>query len=86
MPLADEIRAEIQAFVAGRHGVYELEGWLDSVAAEVHAEGDATLRALTDRAFSLLAEVSYGDRTVEDARRELAALAALTARSESVEA
>jgi hypothetical protein len=86
MPLADEIRVEIQAFIAGRRGAYELGGWLDSVAAEVHAEGDATLRALTDRAFSLLAEVSDGDRTVEDARRELAALAALTARSESVEA
>jgi hypothetical protein len=71
MRLADEVRAEIQAFVAGRISVHELEGWLDSVAHEVHAEKDPVLRPLTDRTYSLLAEISYGDRTVNDARREL---------------
>ena len=74
MRLADEVRAEIQAFVSGRIGVHELEGWLDSVAAEVHATEDAGLRELTDRAYSLLAEMSYGDRTAEDAHRELVTL------------
>jgi hypothetical protein len=71
MRLADEVRAEIQAFVAGRISAHELEGWLDSVAHEVHAEKDLVLRPLTDRTFSLLAEISYGDRTVDDARLEL---------------
>lgn len=74
MRLAGEVHAEIQAFVSGRLGARDLEGWLDSVAAEVHAEEDPDLRALTDRTYSLLAEVGYGDRTVEDARRELAVL------------
>lgn len=74
MRLSDEVRAEIQAFVAGRIGEHELEGWLDSVSAEVHTQGDSELRALTDRTYSLLAEVSYGDRTIEDARQELALL------------
>lgn len=72
MHLADEVRAEIQAFVAGRIGEHELEGWLDSASAEVHAQGDPELRALTDRTYSLLAEVSYGHRTVECSRQELA--------------
>jgi hypothetical protein len=71
MHLADEVRAEIQAFVSGRIGEHELEGWLDSALAKVHAQADPDLRALTDRAYSLLAEVTYGDRTVHDARQEL---------------
>jgi hypothetical protein len=74
MHLADEVHAEIQAFVSGRTGARELEGWLDSVAAEVHAGETPDLRALTDRAYSVLAEASRGDRTVQDARRELAGL------------
>ena len=69
-----EVRAEIQAFVSGRIGEHELEGWLDSVSAEVHAQGAPDLRALTDRAYSLLAEVGYVDRTIDDARGELAKL------------
>ena len=59
MRLADEVRAEIEAFVAGRIGEHELEGRLDSASAEIHAQGDTDLRALTDRTYSLLAEVSY---------------------------
>ncbi len=74
MRLADEVRAEIQAFATRRLDARELEGWLDTVAPEIHAGGDADLRALADRTLSLLAEVSYGDRTVDDARLELAAL------------
>src|SRR4051794_38949249 len=79
MRLADEVQAEIRAFVSGRSGARELEGWLDSIAAEVHAEDDPDLRALTDRAYSVLAEVGYGDRSLEGARRELAALVAASA-------
>ena len=71
MRLADEVRAEIQAFATGRIGEHELEGWLDSVATDVHASGDPVLRTLTDRTYSLLAEASYGDRSVEDVRQEL---------------
>ena len=74
MRLADEVHAEILSFVSGRINEHELEGWLDCASAEVHAQGDPDLRALTDRAYSLLAEVSYGDRTVEDARDELSSL------------
>ena len=57
MHLVDEVRAAIQAFVSGRIGAHELEGWLDSASAEVHAQGDPDLRALTDRTYSLLAEI-----------------------------
>jgi hypothetical protein len=74
MRLADEVHAEIQAFVSGRLAARDLEGWLDSAAPEIHAEGDDGLRTLTDRAFSLLAELSYGDRTVEDVRQALGTL------------
>jgi hypothetical protein len=77
MHLADEVRAEIQAFASGRIGAHQLEGWLDSIAAEVHADGGPDLRALTDRSYSLLAELSYGDRTIEDARRELPKLVSI---------
>lgn len=77
MRLADEVRADIQAFASGRIGEHELEGWLDCASAEVHAQKDSDLRALTDRTYSLLAEVSYGDRTVGDARQELAKFVAL---------
>jgi hypothetical protein len=84
MRLAAEIHAEMQAFVTGRIGVHDLEGGLDSVAAEVHAEGDTALRALTDRTYALLAEISYGDRTVEDARRSLASGVDVDARDDGV--
>src|SRR5262245_31482338 len=74
MRLADEVHAEIQSFVSGLIDEHELEGWLDCASAEIHAQGEPDLRTLTDRAYSLLAEVGYGDRTVEDARGELAKL------------
>ena len=71
MHLADEVNDQILAVVAGRLKARELEGWLDSVAPEVHAEENPQLRSLTDRAFTLLAEVGYGDRTIDDARHQL---------------
>jgi hypothetical protein len=80
MRLAVEVHAEIQAVISGRIAARELEGWLDSVAPEVRAEGDGAPRALTDRVFSLLAELNYGDRTADDVRRELAGLVPATTR------
>ena len=85
MRLTDEIHVEIQAFVSGRIAARDLEGWLDCASAEVHAPETPDLRALTDRAYSLFAEVSYGDRSVEDARREMGKLLAETARTDRIE-
>lgn len=69
--LSAEVRDQIQSFIDGRLPHRELEGWLDCVSEEVHASGDPALRRLTDRAFTLLAEMGYGDRTLDEVRTEL---------------
>lgn len=72
--LVDQVHKKLRAFGHGHLAARELEGWLDSAAAEIHAEGDPALRSLTDWALSLLAEVHYGYRTEPAVRRTLAAL------------
>lgn len=74
MRLADDVQAKIQAYIGGRLGPRELEGWLDTVAPEIHAAKDTDLRVLTDRVLSLLAELDNGDRTSAETRAELAHL------------
>jgi hypothetical protein len=71
MRLADEVREQIQAFIDGRLQSRELQGWLDSVADEVHADRDGTVRQLTGEVYVVLAELGYGDRTIESAVGEL---------------
>ena len=65
MRLSDEVRAELHAFVSGRIGEHELEGWLDSVAAEVHAEGDAELRASVAPADSVFLDAKVEQELFE---------------------
>lgn len=74
MRLADEVRVQIEAFVEGCLSARVLEGWLDSIADEIHANGDPTLRQWNGQVYVLLAELGYGDRTAESARHELQTL------------
>jgi hypothetical protein len=71
MPLADDVREQIQAFIDGHLQSRELEGWLDSVAEEVHADPDRTVRQLIGEVYIVLAEIGYGDRTIDSAVDEL---------------
>ena len=74
MPLADEVREQIEAFVKGRLAARALEGWLDSVADEIHSDDDPSLRQRVGQVYILLAELSYGDRTLENTQAEVAML------------
>lgn len=71
MHLAEYVREQLRAFVDGKLSADDLSDLLDGVAPEVHAADDASLRVLTDRVFSLLAEARYGDRDLDEARREV---------------
>jgi hypothetical protein len=68
MLIADEVRGQIHAFVGGHLSARELEGWLDSVAPELHGPGEERSRHLAGQVYVLLAELGYGDRTPESAR------------------
>lgn len=74
MRLADEVRTKLKAFVDGNLSAHELAGWLDSVADEIHADDDPTLRRRIGQVYILLAELSYGDRTAESVRNEVETL------------
>lgn len=71
MRLIDEIRAQIQAFIDDSLTARELEGWLDSVVDESHAEKSGESRRLAGQAYALLAELSYGDRSMQEVKAEL---------------
>lgn len=72
MRLADEVRAQLNAFVDGSLSAHELAGWLDSVAPELHAPGAENPRRLVGQVYVVLSELGYGDRTAESARAEVA--------------
>src|SRR4051812_26758910 len=71
MLLADEVRRQIQAFVRGSVTNRELEGWLDSVASELQEPGEESSRRLAGHVYVLLAELGYGDRTLDSVRSEV---------------
>src|SRR5690349_3810795 len=71
MRLTDEVRGQIQAFIDGRLNPHELEGWLDSVAEEVHSDPHPNLRQLVGRVYLVLAEASDGLMSLDDARADL---------------
>jgi hypothetical protein len=76
MPLAEEVREQIQAFIDDRLQSRELEGWLDSIADDVEADPDVSTRHLIGQVYVVLAEIGYGDRTIDSAVGELRRLLA----------
>jgi hypothetical protein len=74
MRLADEVRAQLEAFVDGCLSANKLAGWLDSAAPELHASGGESLRRVVGQVYVVLAELDYGDRTGESTRAEVAKL------------
>lgn len=71
MTLASELESMIRSYVMGAVSRAELQTWLDTHVQETADSGDRTATDLSDRAWILLSELGYGQRSEESVRSEL---------------
>ena len=74
MQLAEELQAQVRAFIEQTSSLAELRRWMQDHEDDLDEIEDSASIDLVERAWALFAEWDLGDRTETDVRCELALL------------